>query len=38
MPLMGALGEIYDLFADDEDDDFDAMMRKLWEKDSIKEL
>ena len=28
MPLMGALGEIYDLFADDEDDDFDAMMRK----------
>jgi hypothetical protein len=28
MPLMGALGEIYDLFSDDEDDDFDAMMRK----------
>ena len=28
MPLMGALGEIYDLFADDEDDDFNAMMRK----------
>ena len=28
MPLMGALGEIYDLFTDDEDDDFDAMMRK----------
>jgi hypothetical protein len=28
MPMMGAIGEIYDLFADDEDDDFDAMMRK----------
>jgi hypothetical protein len=28
MPLMGALGQIYDLFVDDDEDDFDAMLRK----------
>ena len=28
MPMMGAIGEIFNLFLDDEDDDFDAMMRK----------
>ncbi len=28
MPLMGAIGEIYDLFADEEDDNFDSMLRK----------
>lgn len=29
MPLMGAVGAIYDAFADDDEDDFDAMMRKM---------
>jgi hypothetical protein len=29
MPLMGAAGVIYDMFADDDEDDFEAMMRKL---------
>jgi hypothetical protein len=28
MPLMGALGQIYDFFVDDDEDDFDAMLRK----------
>jgi len=28
MPLMGALGQIYDLFVDDDEDDFDAVLRK----------
>jgi hypothetical protein len=28
MPLMGALGQIYDLFTDDDEDDFDAVLRK----------
>lgn len=28
LPLMGAVGQIYDLFADEEDDNFDAMLRK----------
>jgi hypothetical protein len=28
MPLMGALGQIYDFFVDDDEDDFDAMVRK----------
>ena len=27
-PLIGALGQLYDLFADDDEDDFDAMLRK----------
>ena len=29
LPLMGAVGAIYDMFADDDEDDFEAMMRKL---------
>ena len=29
LPLMGAAGAIYDMFADDDEDDFEAMMRKL---------
>ena len=29
MPLMGAVGAIYNTFADDDEDDFDAMMRKM---------
>jgi hypothetical protein len=29
MPLMGALGQIYDFFVDDDEDDFDAMLRKI---------
>jgi len=28
MPLMGAIGAIYNIFTDDDEDDFDAMMRK----------
>ena len=28
MPMMGAVAAIYDLFADDDEDDFEAMMRK----------
>ena len=28
MPLMGAIGAIYDLFVDDDEDDFDATLRK----------
>jgi len=28
MPMMGAIGEIFNLFLDDEDDDFDAILRK----------
>jgi hypothetical protein len=28
MPLMGAIGQIYDLFADEEDDTFDAVLLK----------
>jgi len=29
LPLMGAAAAIYDMFADDDEDDFEAMMRKL---------
>lgn len=29
LPLMGAVGAIYDMFADDDEDDFEAMMRKM---------
>lgn len=29
LPLMGAVGAIYDMFADEDEDDFEAMMRKL---------
>ena len=29
MPLMGALGQLYDLFVEDDEDDFDAMLRKI---------
>jgi len=28
MPLMGAIGALYDLFVSDDEDDFDAMLRK----------
>jgi hypothetical protein len=28
LPMMGAIGAIYDLFADENEDDFEAMMRK----------
>jgi len=28
MPLLGAVGQIYNLFVDDDEDDFDAMLRK----------
>jgi len=28
MPLMGAIGALYDLFVDDDEDDFDAVLRK----------
>jgi hypothetical protein len=30
MPLMGAIGQIYDLFADEEDDTFDAVLLKTF--------
>jgi len=30
MPLMGAIGMIYDLIVDDDEDDFDAMLRKFF--------
>jgi hypothetical protein len=29
MPMMGAVAAIYDMFADDDEDDFEAMMRKM---------
>ena len=29
MPLMGAVGQIYDFFVDDDEDDFDARLRKM---------
>jgi hypothetical protein len=29
LPLMGAAAAIYDMFADDDEDDFEAMMRKM---------
>ena len=28
MPLLGAVGQIYNIFVDDDEDDFDAMLRK----------